>query len=79
MAELNKVTIAWRCSIEEVTEEPVRPENTASEPTWQTFVIAVLGPMVIIDTDKSGIAPQFQDQMGRKMNGSIGVYQGFGD
>jgi hypothetical protein len=35
--------------------------------------------MVIIDTDKSGIAPQFQDQLGRKMNGSIGVYQGLGD
>jgi hypothetical protein len=46
MAKLTKVTIAWRCSLEEVTEEPVRPgkmKNTASDPTWQTDVIAVLG------------------------------------
>ncbi len=33
--------------MEEVTEEPVRPENTASDQTWQTDVIAVLGRMVI--------------------------------
>jgi hypothetical protein len=77
MAELTKLTIAWRCSIEEVTEEPVRPENTASEPTWQTSDSGAADGH--IDTDKSGIAPQFQDQMGRKMNGSIGVYQGLGD
>jgi len=43
MAELTKVTIAWRSSIEEVTEEPVRPENSASDQTWQTDVIAVMG------------------------------------
>jgi hypothetical protein len=34
--------------MEEVTEEPVRPDKLqASDPTWQTDVIAVLGRMVI--------------------------------